>query len=74
MEFLSIDSIEEDYAICEDDSGSKYIIDFYDLPPGAQEGMILKLSSDEKWIIDKNLTKKRKEEILKLRKEVYRKN
>ena len=73
MKFLSIDKIEEgDYADCEDDCGVRHIIDFYEIPSDAREGTILIAGTDGKWIIDEELTKKRREDILKLRKEIYK--
>ena len=73
MKFLSIDKIEEgSHADCEDDCGIRHTIDFCEIPSNAREGTILIVGDDGKWVIDEELTKKRREDILKLRKEIYK--
>ena len=71
MNFVSIDSIEEDFAVCEDEEGKKLTIDFKDLPKGIFEGAVLVKNERKKWIISEKLTKERKQTILDLRKSIY---
>ncbi len=71
MKFVSIDSMEENFAVCEDDEGKRIDIDFKDLPLGIFEGAVLVKNESEKWTINEKLTKERKQKILDLRKSIY---
>ncbi|WP_129600696.1 DUF3006 domain-containing protein [Anaerophilus nitritogenes] len=63
--YLIIDRFEGNYAICEDEQKNMISIGKENIPKEAKEGDVL-FVYDEKIIIDKEETKKRKEEIEKI--------
>ncbi len=72
MKFLSIDSLEESYAVCEDENGEKHILNYEVLPKNISEGDIIK-KSENKWTINQKLTMQKRNEIINLRKKIYQK-
>lgn len=73
MNFVYVDSINEDYIVCESEKGEKVVINFCDLPKDIKQGDILVLNKENKWEIDEKATKSRRKEIINLRNEVYNK-
>ena len=72
MNFLSVDSIEVgSHAVCEDENGEEVIIEFCDLPKNVKEGDLIFLGGEGKWHIDEKATKKRREMMADLRKNVF---
>ena len=61
MIYLSVDSIEDGYATCEDDNRDKWEINIKKLPNGIKEGDVVLIKDDGKILIDdkekKNKTK-----------------
>lgn len=74
MKYLSIDRIDNELAVCEDELGEKHEINVLKLPPGIKEGNILTLDHNKKWIINHKLTISRKNYINILRNKIYNKN
>jgi len=64
--FLAVDRLEGNFVICEDDNLKEYILEKNILPEGITEGSILKILDNNKIIIDKNETLRRKKEIIEL--------
>ena len=73
MNFAYVDSINEEFVVCESSEGEKIVINFCDLPKNIKEGDVLVLDKGSKWIIDEKATKNRRKEIINLRNEVYNK-
>lgn len=67
MRFISVDSIEEDIAICEDDEGAKIELNIDVLPLGVKETDVLKISDTGHIYIDREETLRRKAEIINLK-------
>lgn len=61
---LIIDRIEEGKAVCEDDSGRQIILDRF--PEDASEGDVLVYSDEGQLIVDKQLTRIRREKAAAL--------
>jgi len=74
MKYLSIDRIDNELAICEDELGEKHEISISKLPPEIKEGDILTLDYTKKWIINHKITISRKHYINILRNKIYNKN
>lgn len=70
MKKVSVVSIFENIAICEDFFGKIINIELCKLPKKVKEGDILILSP-KKVIIDKEYTKKRRKKIVQLQNEVF---
>ena len=71
MKVLYIDRIEESkFAICEDEDGNQHVLDVLCLPKMAREGMAIRKNLNGIWILDEQLTKNRKSEILDLIQEI----
>lgn len=71
MKFLSIDRIEKNHIVCEDENGEVHVIPVKDLPENIKEGSVVSLNDTGKIKIDRNKTKIRKNIILKLRRKIY---
>ncbi len=71
MKFLSVDRIEENRLICEDESGKIHVIPVENLPVDVKEGSIIRLDEKGKVKIDEKKTKIRKNIILNLRRKAY---
>ncbi len=52
MIYLSVDSIEDGYATCEDDNRDKWEINIKKLPNGIKEGDVVLIKDDGKFLID----------------------
>ena len=52
MIYLSVDSIEDGYATCEDDNRDKWEINIKKLPNGINEGDVALIKDDGKILID----------------------
>ncbi len=65
MEFWSIDRIEENFAVCEDENRQRLEIPRDRLPEGAKEGDVLRLT-DGGYEIDREETARRREENRRL--------
>jgi len=67
MKVLYIDRIEDSkFAICEDEEGNEHVLDVLSLPRNAGEGTAIRKNLDGIWILDEQLTKKRRSKILDL--------
>ena len=72
---LSVDRIEESYAVCQDFLTEKMLdIPIKLLPNGIKEGDVIIKNEDGTYIIDKEETKKRKDFMLKLQERVLKKS
>lgn len=67
--YLSVDRIEEGYAVCEDDSGNCVNIELKFLPIGVRESDVLNFCNGE-YCIDANETLSRKEKAMRLQNEI----
>lgn len=71
MKKVSVDSILENYAICEDEFGNILSISLENLPKGLKEGDILKFDKKDV-IIDEESTKKQRAKIIELQNQVFK--
>lgn len=69
--YVSIDRFEGEFAVCQKDDGKMINIKKYNIPIYAKEGDILLITKD-KIIIDKDETKRRKIEIEKMTKDLWK--
>ena len=69
--YLSVDRIEEGYAVCEDDRGNCVNIELKFLPIGVKESDVLNFCSG-KYYIDKDETLRRKEKAVRLQNEIIK--
>lgn len=69
--FLSIDSFDGDYALCQDDEEKLHTIKVSNLPKNAKPGDVLKLLSNGALKIDVNETLRRKKRIKKLQDKLF---
>lgn len=67
---LSIDRFEGEYAVCIDDSGNIFEIDVNLIESNAASGDVIQLK-DNIYVILKDETRKRREEIKKLQDELF---
>ncbi len=74
MKFLSVDRIEKDHIICEDETGKMHIVPTQNLPPDIKEGSIINLDENGEIKIDKQKTNIRKHIILNLRRKIRSEN
>lgn len=70
MERLSVDRIEGNYAICEDDNGDMIELPLEKLPKSVQEGDCL-VKSGEAYLIDAEETERRREENFRLMQDLF---
>lgn len=73
MEY-SVDRIEGDYAVCEDECGKMKKIKLKLLPIEIKEGMIICKNKQNKYIVDLYKTNRRREKIYKLQQELFNKD
>ncbi len=71
MRILSVDRFEGIYAICEDKDGAKFAIPTQEVPEGAKEGTVLKISDDGTLVIDKELTAKKSKSTFDKQKNLF---
>ena len=67
MEFLSVDRIDGKHIVCENADGEEVILDVKDSHCGIKEGDVVYTDDSGKVVVDKDLTRKRKQENLRLR-------
>ena len=63
MKQLSIDRFEGKFAICEDSEEKYYAIETSELPEGAKEGDVLRITDEGELLIDEGETRARRERI-----------
>ncbi len=63
MRQLSIDRFEGKFAICEDSEEKFYAIETSELPEGAKEGDVLRITDEGELLIDEGETRARRERI-----------
>lgn len=63
MKQLSIDRFEGKFAICEDSEEKYYAIETSELPEGAKEGDVLRITDEGELLIDEGETRVRRERI-----------
>lgn len=66
MKFLSVDRIEKNYIICEDENRNSHVIPVKKLPSDLKEGNIVSLNKEGEIKTDKRKTEIRKNIILNL--------
>lgn len=64
MKYLSIDRIEEGYAVCVGGEGERVLFPKESLPDGAGEGCVVLLADDGTLSLDPEETRRRRERIL----------
>ncbi len=69
LEFFSVDRIEKNVVICENQNGEEVIISSKNIPPELEEGNIIFIDGNGNIVIDEQKTRYRKNLIVKLRKE-----
>lgn len=63
MKQLIIDRFEGKYAICEDEEQRYFAIETAELPEGAGEGVVLKITDEGELLLDQEETQARRERI-----------
>lgn len=71
MKYFSIDRFEENFAICIDENENIKIMEIKKLPKNAREGDIIKVLKDGTFKIDKEKTKREREDIFKLQDDIF---
>lgn len=71
MKVLSIDRFEGIYAICEDKEGAKFAIPAQEIPKGAKEGTVIKISDDGTLLIDEELTAEKSKAVFNKQKNLF---
>ena len=71
MKFLSVDRIEKNHIICEDENGEVHDIPVKNLDKDIKEGSVVSLNNKGEVKIDQQKTNIRKNIILKLRRKIY---
>ncbi|MCR4616400.1 MAG: DUF3006 domain-containing protein [Clostridiales bacterium] len=66
MKKITVDRIEDKYALCEADNGELFQIELNELPEKTREGSIILVLSDGSYVLDNSATKKRINEMLRL--------
>lgn len=69
---VTIDRIEENYAVCEDDDEHVHFVELIKLPNGAKEGYVVTILDDGTVIINEAKTEKRRQEILQLQSKLFK--
>ncbi len=67
MKWLSVDRIEQDFLICEDENGSIHQINFKKLPPEITEGSVITISDSGEIVLDSEKTYQRRKLIESIR-------
>ncbi len=68
LEFLSVDRIEENVVICENQNGEEVVVSSKNIPPELEEGNIIFIDENGNIVIDEQKTRCRKKLIVELRK------
>lgn len=68
---VTIDSIEDEYAVCEDENENVHLIERIKLPNGAKEGYVVTIFEDGTVVINEAKTEERRAKILKLQEKVF---
>lgn len=63
MKQLTIDRFEGKFAICEDAEEKYFAIETAELPEGAKEGAVLKITDEGELLLDEDETRVRRERI-----------
>ena len=71
MRYLSVDRLEGNFVICQDDEKKMYAIETGEAPRGVKEGDILAIDEDGKIAIDADETARRRSKIKKLQDSVW---
>lgn len=71
MRTLIIDRFENTYALCEDGERRMFAIEKNELPKGAKEGDVLRISDDGTIAVDQEETDRRRGKIKKLQNNVF---
>lgn len=70
MEKYSVDRIENDIAVCENEKGVFINIDIKELPSNVREGLILIKTDNNTYVVDEKETLKRKKYLFDLQNEL----
>lgn len=70
-EIFSVDRIQGEAVICEDEEENEYVFAISDIIGNVKEGDLIRRINDKKLVFDKSETEKRKQEILDLKKYIY---
>lgn len=73
MRMLSIDRFEAQYAICEDNDKRAFAIAISEIPKGAKEGDVIRISDDGDITIDKEETDRRRKKIIAMQNSLWKK-
>ena len=68
LEFLSVDRIEKNIVICENEDGEEVIVSSKNIPPELEEGNIIFIDENGNIVIDEQKTQHRRSLVVKLRK------
>lgn len=71
MKQLSIDRFEGKFAICEDAEEKYFAIETAELPEGAREGDVLKITDDGELVLDEDETRARRERITAKQRKIF---
>ncbi len=71
MKILSVDRFEGIYAICEDKDGAKFAILSAEMPKGAKEGTVIRISDDGTLAVDEELTAKKSKAAFNKQKNLF---
>lgn len=71
MKQLSIDRFEGKFAICEDAEEKYFAIETAELPEGAREGDVLKITDDGELVLDEEETRARRERITAKQRKIF---
>lgn len=71
MKQLIIDRFEGKYAICEDEEQRYFAIETAELPEGAREGIVLKITDEGELLLDQEETQARRERIARKQRRAF---
>lgn len=71
MKQLIIDRFEGKYAICEDEEQRYFAIETAELPEGAGEGVVLKITDEGELLLDQEETQARRERIARKQRRAF---
>jgi hypothetical protein len=74
MKFLSVNRIEKNYIVCEDENSKTHVIPVKNLPQDVREGSVVLSNGRGEIKLDKRKTRIRKNIILNLRRKIYGEN
>lgn len=69
---VTIDRIEDDFAICEDQNEKVYMIEVSRLPGGAKEGFVVTIHDDGSVVVNLAQTEQRRKVIEDLQKKLFK--